>query len=96
MFEIVPQWPLYLAGWGHEMFARAIRRSNYGAKGKPGALDLWCAIYLPVCDRFVTNDDGQYRALRLLNVLNKRFFETPTKTQVLRYHRFKAEVFAGV
>jgi hypothetical protein len=96
MFEILPQWPLYLAGWGHEMFARAIRTSNYGIKGKPGTLDLWCAIYLPICDRFVTNDDGQYRALRLLNVLNKRFFETPTKTHVLRYDRFKEELFAGV
>ena len=93
--EILPQWPLYLAGWGHEMFARAIRSSNYGIRGKPGTLDLWCAIYLPICDRFVTNDDGQYRALRVLNVLNKRFFETPTKTHVLRYERFKEEL-AGV
>jgi hypothetical protein len=96
MFDVLPMWPLYLAGWGHEMFARAIRTSNYGIRGKPGTLDLWCAIYLPICDRFVTNDDGQYRALRLLNVLNKRFFETPTKTHVLRYHRFKEELVAGV
>jgi predicted nucleic acid-binding protein len=96
MFDVLPMWPLYLAGWGHEMFARAIRTSNYGIKGKPGTLDLWCAIYLPICDRFVTNDKGQYRALRLLNVLNKRFFETPTKTHVLGYGRFKEELFTGV
>jgi predicted nucleic acid-binding protein len=96
MFEILPQWPLYLAGWGHEMFARAICKSNYGIKGKPGALDLWCAIYLPLCDRFVTNDVGQYRALRLLNVLNKRFFETRTRTHVLSYAHFKAELLARV
>jgi len=94
MFEVLPMWPLYLAGWGHEMFTRAVRPSNYGIRGKPGTLDLWCAIYLPLCERFVTNDDGQYLALRLLNVLNKRFFETRTKTKVVRYARFKAEIMA--
>jgi hypothetical protein len=41
-------------------------------KGKPGAADLWFAIFLPDCDVFVTHDKGQRRALRFLNVLKPR------------------------
>lgn len=37
-------------------------QSVYGA----GALDLFMAAYLPYCDTFVTNDPGQYAALRLV------------------------------
>jgi hypothetical protein len=45
--------------WG----AKAEReKSIYDA----GALDLFMAAYLPYCDRFVTNDDGQCAALSLV------------------------------
>jgi len=33
---------------------------------KAGRLDLFSAAYLPYCDRFVTDDAGQYKALRLV------------------------------
>jgi hypothetical protein len=92
LFLMVPHWPLYLSGWGHEMFMRAIRLSHYGPKGKPGTLDLWCAVYLPHCDAMVTNDRGQYRALRLLNVLSKRRPPRSPRTRVLTYHRFRREL----
>jgi hypothetical protein len=94
LFEAAPFWPLYLAGWAHEMFKRAIRESKYGPKGKPGALDLWCAVYLPICDVFVTNDKGQYHAIRVLNVLSKRLppGSFSARTQVLRYARFREEL----
>jgi hypothetical protein len=41
-------------------------------KGKPGAADLWFAVFFPDCDVFVTHDQGQRRALRFLNVLKPR------------------------
>jgi len=90
LFKRAPEWPLFLAGWGHEIFARVLQESRYGPKGKPGTLDLWCAVYLPVCDVFVTNDNGQHRALRLLNVLSSRIGDPPMpKTRVLKYVAFR-------
>jgi hypothetical protein len=90
LFYRAPQWPLFLAGWAHESFERALQSSNYSPKGKPGALDLWHAVYLPMCDIFVTRDVGQHRALRLLNVLSRRLTDRPTpKTKVLMYHAFR-------
>jgi hypothetical protein len=88
LFYIAPEWPLYLAGWAHEIFQRVLQPSNYGPKGKPGTLDLWCAVYLPICDVLVTNDNGQHRALRLLNVLSRRRAGRP-KTRVLKYETFR-------
>jgi hypothetical protein len=75
----IPQWRLYLACWGHAMQNRAVREQNYGPGNNPGAMDLLCAIYLPQCDCFVTDDNRQRRALRVLNVLN------PRKTKILSY-----------
>jgi hypothetical protein len=65
-----PQWVLFYCGWGHAIFARALRKDNFGSGHNPGTIDLWCAIYLPLCDVFVTDDVAQRRALRALNVLN--------------------------
>jgi len=79
----VPQWPLYLAGWAHAMQNRAIREQSYGAGNNPGAIDLLCAIYLPQCDCFVTDDTRQRRALRVLNVLN------PRKTKIISYRELR-------
>ncbi|SRR6266568_1625792 len=101
LFQHVPDWPLFLAGWGHEMFARAISETKYGLRGKPGNLDLWSAGYLPYCDVFVTNDTGgmegrgrggQYRALRLLNALIPRSGVKPTKTRVTTFQIFRQEL----
>jgi len=36
------------------------------ARYKAGMLDLFMATYLPYCDRFITNDRGQYNALMLV------------------------------
>lgn len=92
LLERVPHLLLYSAGWLHEIYYRAVRESNFSPKGKPGTLDLWCAVYLPHCDALVTNDRGQCRALRMLNVLSKRMPPTPVKTRVLMYRRFRAEI----
>jgi len=99
LFKRVPNWPIYLAGWGHEMFARAISETNYGRRGKPGNLDLWCAGYLPYCDVFVTNDEGegrggQYNALRLLNRLISPDVK-PQRARILTFRRFRTTVLSG-
>lgn len=79
----IPHWRLYYAGWGHAIYSRAIKWEAFGPRGKPGTLDLWCAIYLPYCDIFVTDDKPQRRALRLLNVLNNK------KTRVISYNEMR-------
>lgn len=98
-FMRVPDWPLFLAAWGHEMFARAISETNYGRRGRPGNLDLWAGGYLPYCDVFVTNDTGegrggQFSALRLLNQLVPVNNQRPRKARILTYPRFRAELLA--
>jgi hypothetical protein len=99
LFASAPDWPLYLAAWGHELFARAISETNYGRRGKPGNLDLWAGAYLPYCDIFVTNDTGQgrggqFRALRLLNRIVPVNTQRRRRARVLTYARFKAELLA--
>ena len=89
LMQARPEWPLYFAGWGHEMFARAIRPQKFGIKGKPGTLDLWCANYLPYCDVFVTNDNGQYKSLRVLNTFVKPMASKPVRAKVLLYQRWR-------
>jgi hypothetical protein len=86
LFRNVPEWPLYMAGWAQGMYARALQDQNYGAKSNPGTIDLWFAVHLAHCDFLVTNDRGQYRALRVLNVLGERRRE---RAEVLTYEQFK-------
>lgn len=105
MFEQVPEWPLYLAAWGHEMFWRAIKAEGYGLQGRPNNLDLWAAAYLRYCDVFVTNDTGgrkgkgrggQYRALRLLNTLVPLTPIKPARAIVSTYAHFRAETIENI
>lgn len=88
LFKVVPEWPLYLAGWAQGMYARAIQEQNFGAKRNPGTIDLWFAVHLAHCDYLVTNDHGQYKALRLINVLGERRRE---RAHVLLYEQFRSQ-----
>ena len=81
LFLDIPEWPLYLAGWAHGMYHRAIKNQNFGVNSNPGTVDLMLAVYLRFCDCFVTSDVRQRRALRILNVLNPR----RPKTQIISY-----------
>lgn len=82
----IPYWPLYYAGWAHAIYSRAIKSERYGVRGKPGTIDLWCAIYLPDCNIFVTDDIPQRRALRLLNVL------IPKRARIMSYAGMRARL----
>lgn len=84
-FSQIRSWPLYFSGWAYAIYERAIQDSGYGHKGKAGTVDLSCAVYLPFCDRFLTDDVGQRKALRLVNVHNSR----EPRTRVLSYEDFR-------
>jgi hypothetical protein len=43
-----------------------VKKEREQALYKAGALDLFMTVYLPFCDRFITNDSGQCNALRLV------------------------------
>jgi hypothetical protein len=45
-----------------ERLIRDVRTESY----KAGRIDLFSAVYLPFCDRLVTRDKGQYKALRFI------------------------------
>jgi len=54
------------------LFAGCVGQYHWGLKAakeearyKAGRLDLFSATYLPFCDRFITNDLGQFNALAL-------------------------------
>lgn len=79
-----PAWPLYFAGYAYAVHKRAIQEYKFQEKWNAGAIDLGQAVYLTMCDRFITDDRAQYRAIRLLNVLN-----TKHNTQVMRYDYFR-------
>jgi hypothetical protein len=92
LFPEIPQWPLYLAGWAQGMYAQAIQLQNFSPRRNPGTIDLWCAIYLEHCDAMVTNDKGQYGALRVLKVLSRR----RPRAKVLSYGQFRAQFIIPV
>ncbi len=82
----IPGWPLYLLGWALSVYQRTIRSAGYGWRKNPGTLDLWCTIYLPYCDCFVTGDAGQRRALRILNLFNA------SGTRIISYNGLRARL----
>lgn len=79
-----PAWPLYFVGYAYAVHKRAIQEHKFQERRNAGAIDLGQAVYLTMCDRFITNGRAQYRAIRLLNVFN-----TKCNTQVMRYDYFR-------
>lgn len=79
-----PAWPLYLGSHAYGIHNRSVRVDRHSATRNAGAIDLTQSVYLTLCNRFITNDRAQYRALRQLNVLNKKH-----KTQVLLFSTFR-------
>jgi hypothetical protein len=82
LFRIVPEVAGYLLAWGHSVHQRSIASDNYGMHNA-GMVDMWFATYLGRTHRFITADDRQYRALRLIAKI-----VAPACT-VSRYHGFR-------
>ena len=89
-----PEWALHWLGWIHQWYERGVQPVAYGWRRKPGTIDLSFAVYLPLCDRFVTDDKGQFRALRMLNVYNKSLDKT-RRTEVLLYNQFRRRLIVN-
>jgi hypothetical protein len=85
LFQELPAWPLYLAGWAYSLYHRAIKAQGFGVPSNPGTIDLMSAIYLNYCDYFITSDVKQRRALRVLNAFNPH----QPKTQIISYQEFR-------
>lgn len=68
-------------------YDRCIRPDHQASLGKAGRLDMFSATYLPYCGVFVTNDEGQSKALRSIGEMIGR------ETDVLLYSAFKARLF---
>jgi hypothetical protein len=79
-----PVWLLYFVAYAYAIHKRAIQEHGFQERRNAGAIDLGQAVYLTMCDRFITNDRAQYQAVRLLNVFN-----TKRHTQVMRYDTFR-------
>jgi hypothetical protein len=82
-----PAWALYLLGYAYAVHHRAIQERDVSERRNAGAVDLGQAVYLTLCDRFITDDRAQCRALRLLNSFN-----TKRHARVLSYDGFRGRL----
>jgi hypothetical protein len=88
-------WSVFLASIALSVYYAAVWVPAHGLRSTVGVLDLWSAVYLPLCDTFVTNDlknGGQYEALRIANTLNRR----RPRTRVLRWAEFRARLLSEI
>lgn len=86
VFSVLPEWPLYMAGWAQVLYARALQDHGYGPRGNAGTIDLWFAVYLAHCDFMATDDRAQYTALRVINQIGER---RRPRAKVLLYDQFR-------
>lgn len=68
-------------------YDRCIRDERQESLGKAGRLDMFSAVYLAYCKVFVTNDDGQRKALSTVAYMIGRDMD------VLMYNEFKDRLF---
>ena len=59
-------WRFFLAGMAYGLYVRSVKVTNFSKKKNPGSIDTQQAIYLTLCNVFVTADKAQYKMLRLL------------------------------
>lgn len=79
-------WSLFWLARVYAAYQRSIQQSGYGWKVNAGMHDLDSAVYLPYCDWFVTGDEPQRKAFRMLNALNRHH------TIVVRYRDLRSRL----
>jgi len=74
LLEFSDFWRLFLAALGFMFYTFSVKKSGYSMKGNknPGSIDLQQAMFLSICDTFVTEDKRQSRALRIISRFAKR------------------------
>jgi len=60
------QWRFFLTAMAYGMYVRSVKATHFSKKRNPGSIDTQQAIYLTICNTFVTADEAQYKMLRLL------------------------------
>jgi hypothetical protein len=81
-------WVLYLMAYAFSIYYGSVWHNELGPRNRAGIIDLLYAVYLPLCDVFVTHDlkhGGQYDALRLLNAFSSK----RPRAHVLPWNRFR-------
>lgn len=81
-----PLWSLYLAGYAYAVHHRSVKVDCFSRRKNAGGIDLGQAVYLRLCDRFITNDRAQHRALRFLNQFSRA---AGYESEVLTYDAFR-------
>ncbi|MHB8502479.1 MAG: hypothetical protein ACYDHE_16230 [Candidatus Acidiferrales bacterium] len=69
--EDCPPFLALMLGLVHEQFEWSIRKNPIKKAKRIGMTDLFCAIYLPYCDLYITDDDEQRRCLAEIAVAAK-------------------------
>ena len=59
-------WRFFLTAMAYGMYVRSVKVTHFSKKRNPGSIDTQQAIYLTLCNVFVTADEEQYKMLRLL------------------------------
>lgn len=59
-------WRFFLASIAYGLYIRSVQMSHFSKKINPGSIDTQQAIYLAMCDIFVTADQRHHRMMRLL------------------------------
>jgi hypothetical protein len=81
-----PLWSLYLGGYAYALHQRSVKVNGYSRHRNAGGIDLGQAVYLRLCDQFVTDDRAQYRGLRFLNRFARK---KGYLTEVLTYDAYR-------
>jgi hypothetical protein len=81
-----PLWSLYLGGYAYAVHHRSVKGDRFSRAKNAGGIDLGQAVYLRLCDRFITNDRAQHRALRFLNQFSRA---AGYGAEVLTYDAFR-------
>jgi hypothetical protein len=87
-------WALFLLAHAFAVYYGAVWENSHGRRNRVGIVDLLYAVYLPICDVFVTHDmrnGGQFGAFRILNAFNAR----RPRTRVLSWAQFKRGILEG-
>ena len=85
----VPAWSIFWIARLYSMYRRSVQLQRYGKRSNAGLHDLDSSIYLPFCDLFITGDDAQRRALRVLNSFN------PRRARVVSYRWLRSGFLIG-
>jgi len=85
--ERCPPFKALLAALCVSQYERCIREKRLESLGRPGRLDIFSSVYLVYCQVFVTNDAGQYKALKAVAQL------IALEMEILKYDEFKATLF---